>query len=103
MSLLLPLFKTEFQIASIQGIGYRVIQCIAHAIALGTIEQPHAIGHLHDQIHGVGHKPRVVFKLEDQAVFYRAVDQTAIAATLAEVMGVRAERAEGDVLAEVVS
>ena len=26
------------------------------------------------------------------------VDQTAIAATLAEVMGLRAERAEGDVL-----
>lgn len=36
-------------------------------------------------------------------IYDRAVDQTAIAATLAEVMGVRAERAEGDVLAEVVS
>ncbi len=31
-------------------------------------------------------------------IYDRAVDQTAIAATLAEVMGVRAERAEGDVL-----
>ena len=31
-------------------------------------------------------------------VYDRAVDQTAIAATLAEVMGIRAERAEGDVL-----
>ena len=34
-------------------------------------------------------------------VFDRAVDQTAIAATLAETMGIRAERAEGDVLSEL--
>lgn len=34
-------------------------------------------------------------------VFDREVDQTAIAATLAEVMGVRAERSEGDVLSGV--
>ena len=32
-------------------------------------------------------------------VMEREVDQTAVAATLAEVMGVRAERSEGDVLA----
>ena len=31
-------------------------------------------------------------------VYDRTFDQTAIAATLAEVMGVRAERAEGDVI-----
>ena len=31
-------------------------------------------------------------------IYDRAVDQTAIASTLAEVMGIRAERAEGDVL-----
>ncbi len=34
-------------------------------------------------------------------VFDREVDQTAIAATLAEVMGLRAERSEGDVLSGV--
>ncbi len=36
-------------------------------------------------------------------VFDREVDQTAIAATLAEVMGIRAERSEGDVLAGLFS
>ena len=36
-------------------------------------------------------------------VYDRPVDQTAIAATLAAVMGIRAERAEGDVLSGVVS
>ena len=34
-------------------------------------------------------------------VYDRTVDQTAVAATLAEVMGLRAERSEGDVLSEL--
>ena len=36
-------------------------------------------------------------------VYDRSVDQTAIAATLAQVMGVRADRAEGDVLGSVIA
>ena len=36
-------------------------------------------------------------------IYDRTVDQTSIAATLAQVMGVRAERSEGDALSGVIS